>query len=97
MHPAHDAPRCVPCGFNKTGLDTGALGFDPPHACGSGCTVELLCRADAGRAGLYTEDCQRFNLRYPGRPGSVPETVGSSHASGRYCFSIPGVAFVVRL
>lgn len=68
VHPAFDAPRCVPCGFNKTGLDLGALGFDPPPACPY-CSKELLCPADTRHA-LYNQDCS-LNLLYPnvGRAG----------------------------
>jgi hypothetical protein len=68
IHPAFDAPRCVPCGFNKSGLDTVALGFDPPPACPY-CTVEALCKADSRRE-LYKQPeggsgvCT-LDLKYP--------------------------------
>ena len=74
VHPGFDAPRCVPCGFNKSGIDTARLGFDPPHACPA-CSVAALCAADS-RKDLYTRDCSNFRLRYPQREASVPETVG---------------------
>ncbi|GAB4822791.1 hypothetical protein N2152v2_009837 [Parachlorella kessleri] len=80
VHPGFDAPRCVPCGFNKSGIDTARLGFDPPHACPS-CSVAALCAADT-RKDLYTQDCSSFRLRYPQREKSVPETEGEFTAHG---------------
>lgn len=56
FHPSADAPRCVPCGFDRARLAGRALPFAPPSACPY-CTWQQLCAADAGRRGLYAADC----------------------------------------
>lgn len=66
FHPARDAPRCLPCAFNRSRLDPAALppGFEPPSGCPY-CSWELLRKADA-RSELYTQGGGRApRLVYP--------------------------------
>lgn len=68
-HPAADAPRCVPCGFDKSAINKEKVGFDPPEACPY-CTWDLLCQHDTSRKSLYEqperegEPCS-FKRKYP--------------------------------
>lgn len=62
-HPAWDAPRCVPCDFNRSLLAGAQLPFQPPSACPY-CTWQALCAADSARRDLYGPNCE-FKPRYP--------------------------------
>jgi hypothetical protein len=77
-HPAADAPRCVPCGFNLKSKLTGKgdqsqLPFEPPEACPY-CTWDLLCQHDTNRTSVYQQPTEKeraqgkkcgFKRKYP--------------------------------
>lgn len=85
VHPAADAPRCLPCGYNTSLLAGLALPFDPPLACPF-CTWQKLCAADVKRRSIYGDDCG-FRPRYPPvRPGTGWRGAGCAVWMG----SLPG-------
>ncbi|KFM24945.1 hypothetical protein F751_1824 [Auxenochlorella protothecoides] len=80
VHPAADAPRCLPCGYNTSLLAGLALPFDPPLACPF-CTWQKLCAADVKRRSIYGDDCG-FRPRYP------PEAEFLAHGGGGIILSV---------
>ncbi|KAK9816820.1 hypothetical protein WJX72_005362 [[Myrmecia] bisecta] len=52
-HPNREAPRCLPCNFDDSGLDKSRAPFNAPKGCP--CTPQLLC--DTDERGIFNQYC----------------------------------------